>query len=166
MRPTVRSHGTLPIFCGVVRVSTRYCSTAARFILRSCAKGSVSRSGNGRGACRRSRWKTRTSTSLLRGGALLGKFAYHKTERIEAGAARAVFLEVLREWSPEAAERARPSLVCVLPRGASSEQRFEITGLPLKLHTNRLARFQAITPRATTKAKQATSSIGARRSST
>ena len=80
--------------------------------------------------------------SVARGAALFGKFGYHKTERIEAGAARAVFLEVLREWSPEAAERARPSLMCVLPRGASSEQRFEITGLPLKLHTNRLARFQ------------------------
>jgi DNA-K related protein len=81
--------------------------------------------------------------AVARGAALFGKFVHRKTERIEAGAARAIFLEVLRERSPEAAERARASLVCVLPRGASSEQRFDITGLPLKMHTNRLARFQA-----------------------
>jgi hypothetical protein len=33
--------------------------------------------------------------------------------------------------------------VCVLPWGASSEQRVDIAGLPLELHTNRLVRFQA-----------------------
>src|SRR5215472_8984501 len=60
------ARGTLPISCGAVRVSTRYCSTAARCVLSSCATGSVSCSGNGRGACRRSRWKTRIPTSLLR----------------------------------------------------------------------------------------------------
>ena len=77
------------------------------------------------------------------GAALFGKSIHRKTERIEAGAARAVFLEVLREQSPELANTARPSLICVLPRGASSEQRFEITGLPLEMQTNRIARFQA-----------------------
>ena len=59
------------------------------------------------------------------------------------GAARAVFLEVLKERSPASGNRARPALVCVLPRGASPEQRFDITGVPLEVHTNRLARFQA-----------------------
>jgi molecular chaperone DnaK (HSP70) len=81
--------------------------------------------------------------SVARGAALYGKVLNHSTERIEAGAARAVFLEVLRERTREAAERARRSLVCVLPRGAMPEQRFEITGLPLEVQTNRLARFQA-----------------------
>jgi len=66
-----------------------------------------------------------------------------EVERIEAGAARGVFLEVLREQSRERAQSAGRSLVCVLPRGASSEQRFDITGLPLEVHTNHLARFQA-----------------------
>jgi hypothetical protein len=32
-----------------------------------------------------------------------------------------VFLEVLKERSPELGNRARRALVCVLPRGASSE---------------------------------------------
>src|SRR5215469_6940947 len=66
MRPTVRSRGTLPTSCGVVRVPMRYRSTAARCVLSTCAKGSVSWSGNGRGACRRSRWKTQIPISRLR----------------------------------------------------------------------------------------------------
>ena len=81
--------------------------------------------------------------AVARGAALFGKFVHYRTERIESGAARTVFLEVLRRRAPEAAEPAPPSLVCVLPRGASSEQRFEITGLPLEVQTNRPARFQA-----------------------
>ena len=54
-----------------------------------------------------------------------------------------MFLEVLRERPPEFGNGARPALVCVLPRGASPEQRFDIEGAPLEVHTNRLARFQA-----------------------
>jgi molecular chaperone DnaK (HSP70) len=81
--------------------------------------------------------------AVARGAALFGKFLNCGTERIEAGAARAVFLEVLRRGGPEAAEPAPPTLVCVLSRGASSEQRFEITGLPLEVQMNRPARFQA-----------------------
>jgi molecular chaperone DnaK (HSP70) len=77
------------------------------------------------------------------GAALFGKFLHRSTERIEAGAPRAVFLEVLRRRASEATEPAPPLLVCVLPRGASSDQRFEITGLPLEVQTNRPARFQA-----------------------
>ena len=81
--------------------------------------------------------------AVARGAALFGKILDRGTECIEAGAARAVFLEVGRRRTPEAAEPALPSLVCVLPRGASSDQRFEITTLPLEVQTNRLARFQA-----------------------
>jgi molecular chaperone DnaK (HSP70) len=81
--------------------------------------------------------------AVARGAALFGKVLHRGTERIEAGAARAVFLEVARNRAPEAAEPAPPSLLCVLPRGASSDQRFEITGLPLEVQTNHLARFQA-----------------------
>ncbi len=81
--------------------------------------------------------------AVARGAASFGKVLHRRTERIEAGAARAAFLEVTRRRTPEAVERALPSLVCVLPRGASSEERFEITGLPLEVQTNSLARFQA-----------------------
>jgi molecular chaperone DnaK (HSP70) len=81
--------------------------------------------------------------AVARGAALFGKSAYCKTGRIEAGAARAVFLEVARAGWPEGAKKARPSLVCVLPHGASSELRFDVAGLGLEVQTNRLARFQA-----------------------
>ena len=81
--------------------------------------------------------------AVARGAALFGKSIHRNAEHIEAGAARSVFLEVLREQPRENAERARPSLVCVLPYGASSEQRFDITGLPLEVRTNHPARFQA-----------------------
>ena len=81
--------------------------------------------------------------AVARGAALFGKALNRRTERIEAGAARAVFLEVSRRRRPDPAEPARSSLVCVLPRGASSEERFEVTGLPLAVQTDRLARFQA-----------------------
>jgi molecular chaperone DnaK (HSP70) len=77
------------------------------------------------------------------GAALFGKILHHGTERIEAGAARAVFLEVLRRGTPDSTQQDRPALVCVLPHGASPEQRFEITGLPLEVQLDRLARFQA-----------------------
>jgi hypothetical protein len=80
---------------------------------------------------------------VARGAALFGKSVRRNAERIEAGAARSVFLEVLSEQSRENAGQARRSLVCVLPRGASSQQRFDITGLPLEVRTNHPARFQA-----------------------
>jgi molecular chaperone DnaK (HSP70) len=80
--------------------------------------------------------------AVARGAAQFGKALHGRTERIEAGAARTVFLEVLRGRTQDTAEEAR-SLVCVLPRGASPEQRFEITGLPLEVQLNRLTRFQA-----------------------
>src|SRR5438105_1052455 len=81
--------------------------------------------------------------AVARGAAVFGKSIHRNAEHIEADAARSVFLEVLREHPRETAERARPSLVCVLPYGASSEQRFDITGLPLEVRTNHPARFQA-----------------------
>jgi molecular chaperone DnaK (HSP70) len=81
--------------------------------------------------------------AVARGAALFGKILHHGTQLIEAGAARAVFLEVLRKGTSDSTEQPRPALVCVLPHGASPEQRFEITGLPLELQLDRLARFQA-----------------------
>ena len=81
--------------------------------------------------------------AVARGAALFGKSVHCNAEHIEAGAARSVFLEVLSEQSRENSGQVRRSLVCVLPRGASSQQRFDITGLPLEVRTNHPARFQA-----------------------
>ena len=144
MHPIVRSPGTSPTSCEVVRVSTRSCSMAARFVPGFSAKGSVSGSKCGKVACRRSSLKTQIPTLLLRAAQLFLENPFIATRNASLrGAARAVFLEVLKERSPASGNRARPALVCVLPRGASPEQRFDITGVPLEVRTNRLARFQA-----------------------
>src|SRR5215831_17896424 len=81
--------------------------------------------------------------AVARGAALFGKSIHRNAEHIEAGAARSVFLEVLSEQPRDSGGQARRPLVCVLPRGASSQQRFDIAALPLEVRTNHPARFQA-----------------------
>jgi hypothetical protein len=81
--------------------------------------------------------------AVARGAARFGKILHQRTERIEAGAARAVFLEAHEKSSGGGEGRAAPSLVCVLPRGAAPEQTFEIADRPLELRINRPVRFQA-----------------------
>ncbi len=80
--------------------------------------------------------------AVARGAAQFGALLHHRREHIEAGAARAVFLEVQGIGAtPE--EAAHPSLVCVLPRGASPGELFEIADLALEVRTDQLVRFQA-----------------------
>jgi molecular chaperone DnaK (HSP70) len=80
--------------------------------------------------------------AVARGAARFGKILHHRLERIQSGAARAVFLEARKKASNQAGETAGPSLVCVLPRGAAAEQTFEIADLALELRVNRPVRFQ------------------------
>ena len=85
--------------------------------------------------------------AVARGAARFGKILHAKSQRIEAGSARAVFLEAHRKAAPGGdgdGARAR-SLVCVLPRDAAPEQVFEIGGLGLELRINRPVRFQTYT---------------------
>jgi molecular chaperone DnaK (HSP70) len=81
--------------------------------------------------------------AVARGAARFGKILHQRAERIEAGAARAVFLEAHGKPAKDGAGRAAPALVCVLPRGAAPEQTFEIADRPLELRINRPVRFQA-----------------------
>jgi len=83
-----------------------------------------------------------TVLAVARGAALSGAPVRAKTRRIAAGAAHAVFLEVHEPASSDR-EAMHPSLVCVLPHGASPEQVFEIAGTALELRINRLVRFRA-----------------------
>jgi len=82
------------------------------------------------------------SLAVARGAARFGALLPRQTGRIDAGAARAVFLEVQRP-AATTGEAADPLLVCVLPRGAAPEELFEIANPPLKLRTNRLVSFRA-----------------------
>ncbi|MGF1641078.1 MAG: Hsp70 family protein [Rhodospirillales bacterium] len=77
------------------------------------------------------------------GAARSSAIRHRRAQRIEAGAARAVFLEVHGSPAGGRAGAVPPALVCVLPRGASPDQAFEIADRPLALRVNRPVRFQA-----------------------
>jgi hypothetical protein len=81
--------------------------------------------------------------AVARGAARFGQIVRAKARRIEAGAARAVFLEVHREAAVPGEGKGAPSLVCVLPRDAAPGQAFEIRDLGLELRLNRPVRFQS-----------------------
>ena len=72
--------------------------------------------------------------AVARGAAKFGGILHHRSARIQAGAARSVYLEVL--------QNGKPSLVCILPRGAEPEVEFQITHPGLELRLNRPVRFQ------------------------
>lgn len=79
------------------------------------------------------------SLAVARGAARFGSIVHHRARRIEAGAARAIYLEVHRRSSQE---HIGPALVCILPRSAASEEEFRVTELGLELRVNRPVRFQ------------------------
>jgi hypothetical protein len=80
--------------------------------------------------------------AVARGAARFGTLLRHRSGRIAAGAAAAIFLEVEGIQTTDR-QTVRPPLVCVLPQGAAPSQLFEITDLGLKLRTDQLVRFQA-----------------------
>jgi molecular chaperone DnaK (HSP70) len=73
------------------------------------------------------------------GAAGFGGIIHRRAQRIEAGAARAIYLEVHKRAEKE---RAAPALVCLLPRNAPSEEEFRIDQPGLELRVNRPVRFQ------------------------
>jgi molecular chaperone DnaK (HSP70) len=73
------------------------------------------------------------------GAADFGSIIYRRAQRIEAGAARAIYLEVHR---PDAEKSGAPALICILPRNAASEEEYRISDAGLELRVNRLVRFQ------------------------
>lgn len=79
------------------------------------------------------------------GAARFGRQLRSGGERIEAGAARAVFLEVQARTADGGTQAARRSFVCILPHGAAAGRSYEVAGLGLKLRVNRLVRFQIFT---------------------
>jgi molecular chaperone DnaK (HSP70) len=73
------------------------------------------------------------------GAASFGGLVHRRSQRIEAGAARAIYLEVHKR----AAEEHKGSfLVCLLPRNAPSEEEFRISQPGLELRVNRPVKFQ------------------------
>ncbi len=72
--------------------------------------------------------------AVARGAARFGGILHHRSARIQAGAARSIYLEVHQGDGR--------SLVCILPRGAEAEVEFQITHPGLELRLNRPVRFQ------------------------
>ena len=86
----------------------------------------------------------RLDVAVAWGAAYSGRLS-RRAGRIEAGAARAVFLEAQRKAAESGGKAAGRSLVCILPHGAAPGQAFEVTDLDLQLRINRLVRFQVYT---------------------
>jgi hypothetical protein len=81
------------------------------------------------------------SLAVARGAAHFGGIVHRHAQRIEAGAARAIYLEVhKRDAGKETA--AAPALICILPSGAPSEEKFQASQDSLELRINRPVRFQ------------------------
>jgi len=83
----------------------------------------------------------RPDLAVACGAAYSGRLVAEKAGLIEAGSARAVFLEVHKA----AGGAERSELVCILPHGAAPAQTFELDDLDLRLRLNRLVRFQIYT---------------------
>jgi molecular chaperone DnaK (HSP70) len=77
--------------------------------------------------------------AVARGAARFGSLLRRRAERIEAGAARAVYLEVQQRRTKDDRQTA---LVCILPRGAAAEEEFKIAQPGLDLRLNHPVRFQ------------------------
>ena len=77
--------------------------------------------------------------AVARGAAHFGRLVQRRAERIEAGAARAIYLEVHR---PGKKESAKSTLVCILPKDAPAEEEFKISQPGLELRINHPVRFQ------------------------
>ncbi len=76
--------------------------------------------------------------AVARGAARYGSVLNKRSQRIEAGAARSVYLEVLNKEKDST-----PQLVCILPRGAEPEQAYDIESLKLELRINRPIEFRS-----------------------
>lgn len=77
--------------------------------------------------------------AVARGAARFGYLAQRREERISAGAARSIFLEVATSGD----SNGPPSLVCILPQGVDPDHMQHIDQPPLRLKINQRVRFQA-----------------------
>ncbi len=81
------------------------------------------------------------SLAVAKGAAHFGAIVHQRGVRIEAGAARAIYLEVHRAGS-EQGKAAGRTLLCILPRGAPAEETFHVSQDGLELRVNRPVQFQ------------------------
>lgn len=78
--------------------------------------------------------------AVARGAARYGLLLRQNARRIQAGAARSLYLE-----AQKASEDGDASLVCVMPKGTPQEEEVTVKNLNLKLRVNQPVEFQAYT---------------------
>src|SRR6516165_3463736 len=81
------------------------------------------------------------SLAVARGAARFGRIVYDRSFRIEADAARSLYLEVHRRPDQHSKSPAQ-NLLCILASDASTEEEFQIADVGLELRLNRAVRFQ------------------------
>jgi molecular chaperone DnaK (HSP70) len=81
------------------------------------------------------------SLAVARGAAHFGGIVHRRAQRIEAGAPRAIYLEVHKHDAGKETA-AVSALICILPSGAPSEEKFQASQNSLELRINRPVRFQ------------------------
>ncbi len=81
------------------------------------------------------------SLAVARGAAHFGSIVHRRAQRIEAGAARAIYLEIHKGGAGQETASG-PALICILPGGAPSEEKFRVSQDGLELRLNRQVRFQ------------------------
>jgi molecular chaperone DnaK (HSP70) len=81
------------------------------------------------------------SLAVARGAAHFGSIVHRHARRIEAGAPRAIYLEVHKKDSGKE-PGAHSALICILPSGAPSEEKFQVSQEGLELRINRPVRFR------------------------
>ena len=83
-----------------------------------------------------------TDLAVARGAAAYGARVARREQRIEAGAARALYLEAV--GGNETADSTAGRLIAILPRGASVNQVYRTRVAGLRLAVNQVARFQVL----------------------
>jgi molecular chaperone DnaK (HSP70) len=78
--------------------------------------------------------------AVARGAASFGRLVHRHAARIEAGAPRAIYLEVHRPGARESGVKS--TLVCILPKDAPAEEEYKISQPGLELRINHPVRFQ------------------------
>ena len=81
------------------------------------------------------------SLAVARGAARFGKIIFQNSRRIEADAARSLYLEVHKK-SDDHGKKTSPTLLCVLASDTPTEKEVEIADAGLELRLNRPVRFQ------------------------
>ncbi len=82
------------------------------------------------------------SLAVARGAAHFGSIVHRQARRIEARAARAIYLEVHKKDSGKEPGVHSSALICILPSGAPSEEIFQVSQEGLELRINRPVRFR------------------------